>query len=421
MNDALAIFGGRPAKRERGPGMYPGANMIDEQEEQAVLAVIRSRNLFRNYGPTEPHAQQVTHFEEELAAFLGVPHVIAVNSGTSALMAGLAALGIGPGDEVIVPAYTWIATANAVVLHGAVPVVAEVDDSLTLDPTRLSERISPRTKAIIPVHMQGMPSDMAAILDIARQHGLLVLEDTAQAMGGSFRGRKLGTWGDVGTFSLQTNKVITAGEGGAVAVRDEARYARAAAWHDGAGIWARDAHRGFSGENYRMGELAGAVARVQLTKLPRILARMRQIKMRMMQELEDLNLPLRRAPDREGDAAVAYTFFAPSAEQARAWSRALDAENIENWVAYRPDHHDEHVYAHWTPILRQLQAHPGRHPWADPSARRVTVEDAPQSLELLGRAIFVPCNPAFSDDEVGEVIAGIRKVVTLLKDPAHVS
>lgn len=420
MDERLAMHGGTPAKRRPGPDMFPGASQIDEREERAVVEVIRSKNLFRQYGPTEPHQYHVKHFEEEFAAYLGVSQALAVNSGTSALMAGLAALGIGPGDEVIVPAYTWIATANAVVLHGATPVVAEVDDSLTLDPADVERRITPRTRAVIAVHMQGMPTAMDAINQIAKDHGLLVLEDTAQAMGGEYRGRKLGTWGDVGTFSLQTNKVITTGEGGMVVARDEDRFERATAWHDGAGIWAQHASRGLSGENYRMPELSGAVGRVQLQKLPDILAKMAAVKGRMVHELADLHLPLRRVPGGEGDAALAFTFFAATAAQAVLWSKALDAENVDNWVAYRPDNHDEHVFVYWTPILHRLLAHPKRHPWTDPAARSVSPDQAPHSLDLLGRAIFVPCNPVFDEEDVAGVVRGIRKVVTALRDPAIV-
>lgn len=420
MDGRLAIYGGTPAKRHPGPAMFPGASEIDEREERAVLEVIRSKNLFRQYGPTRPHLQQVKHFEEEFAAYLGVLHAIAVNSGTSALMAGLAALGVGPGDEVIVPAYTWIATANAVVLHGATPVVAEVDESLTLDPADVERRITPRTRAVIAVHMQGVPTAMDAIVQIAERHGLLVLEDTAQAMGGEYRGKKLGTWGDVGTFSLQTNKVITTGEGGMVVARDEERFERATAWHDGAGIWAQHASRGLSGENYRMPELSGAVGRVQLQKLPRILEKLATVKARLLKELADLDLPLRKIPGGEGEAALAYTFFAATPAQARLWSKALDAENVDNWVAYRPDNHDEHVFVNWTPILQRLLASPKRHPWADPTAKPVVPEEAPRSLDLLGRAVFVPCNPLFDEEDLEGVAGGIRKVVTILRDPATV-
>lgn len=418
MDDKLALHGGTPAKKRKGPAMFPGANMIDVQEEEAVLSVIRSHNLFRMYGPTDPHAHQVNHFEAEFAAYLGVDHALAVNSGTSALMCGLAALGVGPGDEVIVPAYTWIATANAVVLHGATPVVAEVDDSLTLDPESVQHRINSRTKAIIPVHMQGMPTDMEAIMTIARQHGLLVLEDTAQAMGGEYRGRKLGTWGHVGAYSLQTNKVITSGEGGAVVSSDKALFDRAAAWHDGAGIWAQDTVRGLSGENYRMPELSGAVARVQLTKLPRILETMRKIKERFTEELADLALPLRRVPGGQGDVSVAFTFYAKSADQARTWVTALHAENVDCWVGYDPKGHDEHVFANWSPIINRLLSHPGRHPWSDSNAPGVKPTEAPRSLDLLSRAVFIPCNPAYSEEDLVEVTAGIRKVARYLGESA---
>src|SRR5262249_59400368 len=139
-----------------------------------------------------------------------------VCSGTGSLVTGLTALGIGPGDEVIVPAYTFIASAAAVLLCGAVPVIAEIDDTLTLDPADAERKITPQTKAIMPVHMRGIPSQMDEIMAIARRRGLLVIEDSAQADGGSYKGRRLGSIGDVGCFSMQVSKTITTGEGGIV-------------------------------------------------------------------------------------------------------------------------------------------------------------------------------------------------------------
>ena len=158
--------------------------------------------------------------EQSFSKFMGSRYGMAVTSGTAALMCGLAGLGIGPGDEVIVPAYTWIASASAVVAVGAVPIMAEVDASLTLDPVDVEKKISPYTRAILPVHMRGAACRMDELLKIARAHNLSVLEDTAQANGASYQGRRLGTIGDVGAFSLQFNKIMTSGEGGMLLTND---------------------------------------------------------------------------------------------------------------------------------------------------------------------------------------------------------
>ena len=163
---------------------------------------------------------------------MGATYGLAVTSGTAALICGLVGLGIGPGDEVILPAFTWIASASAVVAVGAVPILAEVDDSLTLDPEDVEARITPYTKAILPVHMRGLPCKMDELMTVARKRNLKVLEDSAQADGASYKGRRVGSIGDAGAFSLQFNKILTSGEGGMVITSDQAVYERAVMFHD---------------------------------------------------------------------------------------------------------------------------------------------------------------------------------------------
>ena len=395
--------------------MFPGALMMDAREEQAVLDVLRSRNLFRYYGPTDPHVHYVEAFERQLAAFLGVPHAVAVNSGTSALMTGLAALGIGPGDEVIVPAYTWIATANAVVLHGAAPVLCEVDDSLTMDPEDLERRVTPRTRAIIPVHMQGVAADMEAVTTIARRHGLLVPEDCAQALGARVGGRAAGAWGDVGCFSLQINKVLTAGEGGAVVTSDPDLWTRARIWQDGAGLWGDASIAGFPGENYRMPEVCGAIAAVQMSKVEAILGRMRAVKDRVRAGIADLRPHMRRIPAGGEEAAVGLVLYAADGDQAERWTAALRAENVPCAHLYHPDRVDYHVAWHWRPLLDGRSVSPGRPPYGtDHPAPRVAPQTCPRSLQWLSRAVSIAMNPAYDDADVEGVIQGIRKVVTAL-------
>ena len=172
--------------------MYPGGNLIGDEEEQAVLEVLRSKRLFRYYGP-QPGPSRVAQLEAAFAAHMGAQKAIAVSSGTAALMCGLAGIGVGPGDEVIVPAYTWIASASAVVMMGGIPIVAEVDDTLTLNPADVERKVTPRTKAIMPVHMRGAPARLDELLALARGRGLRVIEDAAQADGGGYGGQRLGT------------------------------------------------------------------------------------------------------------------------------------------------------------------------------------------------------------------------------------
>ena len=207
----LAIHGGTPAKQNPDPPMYPGGMAIADEEEAGVLEVLRAKRLFRYYGPGETESK-ASQLERAFAEKKGTCYAVAVTSGTAALVCGLQGIGIGPGDEVIVPAYTWIASAAAIVAAGGIPVIAEVDETLLLDPADVERKITPFTKAIMPVHMRGAPCRMDELMALANEHGLKVIEDVAQANGGSYKGRALGSFGDVGCFSLQFNKIITSGE-----------------------------------------------------------------------------------------------------------------------------------------------------------------------------------------------------------------
>ncbi len=213
--EKLALYGGTPARTAPWPRTFPGALDMGDEEAQAVMEVLQSRNLFRYAGPSDVAPHKVKDFEKAFAAHLGARYVLGVTSGTAALMTALAAAGIGPGDEVIIPAYTWIATATAVVWNMGIPIIAEVDETLTLDPDDVARRITPRTRAIIPVHMRGAPCNMDAFTALARKHNLRLIEDVAQANGGSYHGQRLGTFGDLGAFSLQFYKMSTTGERGA--------------------------------------------------------------------------------------------------------------------------------------------------------------------------------------------------------------
>jgi dTDP-4-amino-4,6-dideoxygalactose transaminase len=396
--------------------MYPGGNLIGAEEEQAVLEVLRSKRLFRYYGP-QPGPSKVAQLEETFAAFMGARKAVAVTSGTAALMCGLVGIGTGPGDEVIVPAYTWIASAAAVVMAGAIPILAEVDDTLTLDPEDVACKITPRTKAIMPVHMRGAPAHMDELLALARQHGLRVVEDTAQADGGSYRGRRLGSLGDVGCFSLQFNKIITSGEGGMVITSDEEVYQRAVMYHDPVGGLRNNIppEEIMPGANFRMPELLAAVALVQLGRLDGLLETMRAhkrvLKEGMADALAGAGGHFRTVTDDAGDTAIALIFFMPTAELAERVSQALEAENIGADVMYHPDRVDYHVYAHWAPIMGQRTWTPqgGSWRWGAPVEYRRDM--CPRTLDLLSRAVHMDVNPLLSGNDVEETIIGLNKVL----------
>jgi 8-amino-3,8-dideoxy-alpha-D-manno-octulosonate transaminase len=419
-DDKLAIYGGTPARQRPDPPMYPGGMMIDEEEEREVLDTLRTKRLFRYYGP-QAGPSKVDALEKNFAELMGVRHALAVTSGTAALICGLQGIGVGPGDEVIVPAYTWIASAAAVLAVGAVPVVAEVDESLTLDPADAERKITKYTKAIMPVHMRGAPARMDDILAVARKHGLRVIEDTAQADGASYRGRRLGTLGDVGCFSLQFNKIITSGEGGMVITDQEEVWKRAVMYHDVIGglrnrfapeeiLW---------GINFRMPELLAAVMLVQVRRLDGLLTAMRERKRMLKAGIEATaqrkGVTFRTLNDPDGDAAVALIFFTETPAKALAVADALRAENIGAGVLYHPDRSDYHIYAHWTPIMTQRTwtANGGPWRWAQREIR-YTLDMCPRSLDLLGRAVHLDISPLLTNEDVEETVEGVNRVLEAL-------
>jgi len=400
--------------------MFPGGNMIGAEEEQAVLEVIRSKKLARYHG-YHHIPSKVAQFEAAFATHMGVAKAFAVTSGTAALMCGLAGIGIEPGDEVIVPGYAWLACASTVVVMGAIPIIAEVDDSLNLDPADVMQKITPRTRAIMPVHMRGAPAQMDDLLAIARQHGLRVIEDVAQACGGSYRGRRLGTLGDVGCFSFDYYKMLTCGEGGVVlAASDEIGWRvfnfsdSAAALHTGL-----PDDNSLVGINFRMPELCGAVALVQIQlRLEDLLAAMRQRKRRLKEGISEMirrvGGQFRRIHDVEGDAATALIFFMPVREQAQFVIQALQAENI---AAMSMDHpKDTHVYVAWREILEKRSWTSQGTPWRWGAPVEYRPDMCPQTLDLLSRAVYLNVNPLLSLEEFDEIAAGVNKVLAAVAE-----
>ena len=232
--EKLAIDGGTPVAKDAFPLGFLGPMEIGEPEIEAVTSVLRSKMVFRFL---DHQNSWCTRLENHFKALTGREYALAVGGGTAALVSGFVGAGIGEGDEVIIPGYTYIATAAAVLVCGAVPVICEIDETLTMDPADVERKITPRTKAIVPVHMRGLPCDMDRLTQVAQKQGLLLIEDVAQACGGSYKGRPLGSFGEAGCFSLQQYKVITAGEGGIVVTDSPEIFQRAALRHDSAMVF----------------------------------------------------------------------------------------------------------------------------------------------------------------------------------------
>ncbi len=407
--------------------MLPGAMRLDRAEEdaaaEAAREVIRSRRLYRfGGGPLGRGRTQVAKLERAFAVRTGSDHALAVNSGTSALVCAMRGLGIGAGEEVIVPGYTWFSTASAVLAVGAVPVFAEVDDSLTLDPGSARARISDQTTAIIAVHMRGAPAAMDALSDLADERGLSLIEDVAQANGGSFGARPLGSIGDAGIFSFGMHKVITAGEGGMLVTSRPEVHRRAAMYHDAAA----PPHMGVAAEewlpgiNLRLSELQAAVLGVQLDRLDGLLAdmreRQRRLRLRIAGSLDGSGFGLRAGHDPEGDTGLALILYAPDPQTASAAVETLADENVPASRLYQEqrelpyDFIDLHAYPAFSPILERRTWSERGGPWRS-HPREVTYEpgDLPRTMGLLRRAIHIDVSPDLTFDQVdgiGDAVLG---------------
>ncbi|HWQ15445.1 MAG TPA: DegT/DnrJ/EryC1/StrS family aminotransferase [Roseiflexaceae bacterium] len=410
----LAIDGGEPVIR-RTLNRYKGAAAIGEQEKQAVMEVLERQSLFRYYGPSPLYKVQA--FEQALARFVGARHALAASSGTAALRLGLAGLGIGPGDEVIVPAVTFIASVGAVVAARARPVFAEVDELLQLDPSDLERRVTPRTKAIMPVHLNGIAVDMDPLLAFARERGLRVIEDAAQSCGSLYKGRHVGALGDVGCFSFQLEKNITSGEGGALVTDDAEVFRRAAIYSDQGGqFWTshagvRDTFGGqpVIGENLRMAEIPGAILGCQLAKLEAILERVERntgVLRAALAGVSGITLPA-PAPERDRHALGAL-FYLPDAATADRVAEALRAEGVPAGKVYggQPVYAARQILNQWT-IAGGCPFHC---PHAFPEPISYAMGMCPRTEDLLARGVGIGVGPFYTEEDLEDIITGVRKV-----------
>lgn len=400
------------------PHEFPGAYWLDEDEEKAVLDVLRKGSLFRYYGLGKP--THVDALEAAAREFYGVKYALAVNSGTGALACAMAALGIGPGCEVVLPAFMWVATVGAVVQTSAIPVLCEVDSSLTLDPADLERKITPRTKLIVPIHMAGAPCDMDAIMKIANRRHVPVLEDCAQCNGGSFKGRKVGAFGKMGIFSLQLNKNMTCGEGGLVVTDDEKLYDRAFSAHDmgmvrKAGRLAMpEPYAILWGQGRRMPELSGAVAAVQIKKLPKIVQNMRASKYRIKAMLRNVpGLAFRHVHDPEGDTGPFLILLLESEAKAIAATKRMKEAGLHN--VYRIAEYGLHIYYNIPALVGKAPVSPSGNPWAlEANAKSVCSYEkgtCPASDALFARAILVPIPSRLTPQQEDWAAGRIREAV----------
>ncbi|MCX7889494.1 MAG: DegT/DnrJ/EryC1/StrS family aminotransferase [Rhodobacteraceae bacterium] len=378
---------------------------VGEEEVEALARVIRSRALFR-YGV----GGECDRFEARYADYLGVRHFALAASGSNALAAAMTAVGLGPGDEVLIPAHTYMATATSVLACGAIPVIVDVDESITIDPAAVEEAIGPRTRAVIPVHMWGAACNMDAIMDIAGRHGLIVIEDSCQGVGGGYEGRKFGSIGHIGAFSFNYFKNMTCGEGGGVAVNDDRLAKRVRGAIDPCHFYWNgrdDEEKPFAGNGARASELMGAMLNVQLDRIDGMIGAMRAEKRRILAGTAQLgNMGLRPTPmnSPDHDCATHVMYSLPTAAAARTFASVFPCV-----IAGRTG---RHTYTEWDQVLIGAgAAHPAMNPYlmeANAACRRTYTRDqCARSLEILERTVMVPTSPDHSDAQIEDIIHNI--------------
>ena len=349
----------------------PGLDILGSEELEQVIEVMRSGHLFRYGDLNDPHFTRKAYtFEQELAQRCDVKHALAVTSGSAALICALKAIDLQPGDEVIVPAYAFIATYSSIIFCGGVPVLAEIDESLNIDPADVEKRITPKTRAIMPVHMLGNACDLDVVMVIAGRHNLTVIEDACQAFGGSYKGKALGSVGAVGAYSLNIFKTITSGEGGVLITDDEDLYTRAFAVHDQGHLPKRTGvevgARSILGMNFRANELTGAVALAQLRKLDGIIRALRAKKNKLKSLISDIpGFTFRRLCDPDGECATICTVIFDDAGKASSvaqklgtttvdrsgWHVYANMEHFNNWLRDKGMSHGKGAYPKTDDIL----------------------------------------------------------------------
>lgn len=427
MNEKLAIYGGPKAKTTPNFPMYPGGLEIGDEEKKEVLEVLDNKYLFRYYGPANVESK-VRKFETAFKEKMGSPYALATSSCTGALISALVACGVGPGDEVIVTGYTFFASCAAIIAAKAIPVIAEVDETLTMDPVDVEKKVTPATKAIVAVHMRGVPCDMDKIMAIAKKNNLAVIEDCAQAVGATYKGKYVGTIGDCGCFSFQYHKTITAGEGGMILCNDARIYDRCCSYHDTAACWrpdrfAEQRYEGelFCGSNFRMSELTGAVMLAQLGKLDRLNAAMRDHQKRIIAQIKDTKgIKVRPCNDPEGDTGICLMFYLDSSDKVAPFCEALNAEGVACAGVFNSGIPDWHIYAHWKHVLQRKTPSeaccPYECPFHEKKVDKVEYDENmnPNTLAYLGRIVHLDIPAQMTDEDCDMIAKAINKVAAVL-------
>lgn len=383
-----------------------GFELFGDEEKNAVMEVFDKGAVLYRYGLNDRRQNifRVDDFEKQVALRMKARYALFVCNGTAAVKLALIGVGVKQGDEVIMPSFTFIATIEAILEIGAIPVIAEVDRSLNMDPLDLEKKITPKTKAIMPVHMAGVPSKMDEIMKIAQKHGIVVVEDSCQAMGGTYKGKELGTFGLAGVYSLDLGKIITSGEGGVVVTDDEKVYLTAREYSDHGHEQNPKVPRGEDtrtiwGFNYKVTELQGAIAQAQLKKMDYILLKQRENKKKIKEGISKApGLEFREIPDAAGDASDTLIFMLDSREKASNFAKKLSQKGLG--TKNLPDAVNWHYAGTWTQIFYNYPEYKGK------DLEKVWS----QSTGYLRRSVALPILVKMDDSRIKFIIDTVNEI-----------
>ena len=393
-----------------------GSELIGKEEAKEVMDILET-GIFMRYGFDEERKGvfKVKEFEKAFTDYLGVGYALGVTSGSAALKVALTALDVGPGDEVLVPAFDFIATYEAVLEVGAIPIMTDIDDSLNLDPDDIESKTTPSTKCVIPVHMCGAAARIDKIMEVAKRRNLLVLEDNAQACGGSYHGNKLGTFADMAILSFDYYKTMTTGEGGMVLTNSQDLYNRSDWYHDhghdhNPNVGRGDEGRSILGFNYRMNEFQGAVGLAQLRKLDYIIGQQRKNKAAIKDALAAVTgIGFRKLFDADGDTATFLGFNLPDEGTTKRFQKLL-AERDVGAIYYRDN--AWHYAPRWEHLIARATANSKQFPFTNPMYKgtaRYRVEDIPHAEEIMGRTLFMIIPVMMSEEKMNETVDAIGR------------
>ncbi|HEY8387234.1 MAG TPA: DegT/DnrJ/EryC1/StrS family aminotransferase [Parasegetibacter sp.] len=384
----------------------PGFEFFGQEERNEVNEVLQTGILMRyGFDAQRKGIWKAKELERAICEKFGSAHAQLVSSGTAALSTAMAALEIGYGDEVILPVFTFVASFEAVLSVGAVPVFVDVDDTLTLDPQAVRKAITPKTKCVMPVHMCGSMADLDALQQICKEHNLILLEDACQSIGASYKGKMLGTIGDAGTFSFDFVKTMTCGEGGVVLTNRQEVYIKCDG-HSDHGHDHKGADRGadlhpFIGYNYRISELHAAVGLAQIKKLDNFLALQKRNHAILKECLSALpEVSFRRIPDPNGDSCTFLSWFLPSEERTKAVVAKLKEKGILAGNFYWFDN-NWHYIRKWD-HLKQGKTLNALHPEHKNAVLHHARKDFTSSDQLLNRCVSTSISLGWSEEQTRE-------------------